>query len=301
MSGKRIAEGLTVITVGCLLLANTLGYLSWGVWWTIASLWPVLIVALGLEILGKSLDNEALRVFSSLVVVGGLLVGALVLPTSGPRWYSAVWFEGVSEPFSFSEPHDARVREGFVEVSAGAGDISIAAGEELATADGESPFDDPSLQVDVDGMRAAVDISTGSGAGAGRTVLDVTLDDTVAWDVEFDSGAVSLEADLSNLIVESLDLRAGASDLDITFGSLASRAEASIRVGVSSIVIRVPKSLGVEVRTRSGLSSVDAPSDYGRERSGDSTIWQSPGFDRARRTLVIDIEAGISDIQVVTY
>ena len=44
---KKALNGVTVIVVGGILLANTTGYLPWGVWWGIFSLWPLLVVAVG--------------------------------------------------------------------------------------------------------------------------------------------------------------------------------------------------------------------------------------------------------------
>ena len=54
MDVRKVFSGLNIIVVGVILLANTLGYLPWSVWWTILSLWPLLLVAAGLDVLGSA-------------------------------------------------------------------------------------------------------------------------------------------------------------------------------------------------------------------------------------------------------
>jgi hypothetical protein len=71
MTVKRVFEGLTLVLIGVILLLNTTGSLPWSVWLHVLSLWPLLLVAAGLDIIAKGIDAEWLRVISSLLVIAG--------------------------------------------------------------------------------------------------------------------------------------------------------------------------------------------------------------------------------------
>ncbi|GAB4308291.1 MAG: hypothetical protein Kow0097_08810 [Candidatus Bipolaricaulota bacterium] len=68
---------LVLIAAGVILLLNNLGHLPWSVWGTLARLWPVLLIALGLDILfGRSALRWAL---SAAIAVLVLIAVALAL------------------------------------------------------------------------------------------------------------------------------------------------------------------------------------------------------------------------------
>ncbi len=64
----RVFEGLGTVIFGLVLLGNTTGYISWSVWWVVVTLWPALVIALGLSILAKGLGQSWLRIVATLVV-----------------------------------------------------------------------------------------------------------------------------------------------------------------------------------------------------------------------------------------
>ena len=83
---NRVIEGLTTVSFGLILLANSAGVLSWRVWLTLFSLWPLLLIAIGVEIVGKGAKQDWLRVLSSLIVLGGLAWVVFVAPVAGCGW-----------------------------------------------------------------------------------------------------------------------------------------------------------------------------------------------------------------------
>jgi phage shock protein PspC (stress-responsive transcriptional regulator) len=50
----QLAVGSVLVATGCLLLAHNLGWLDWPYWMRFETLWPLLLVALGLGLIAKS-------------------------------------------------------------------------------------------------------------------------------------------------------------------------------------------------------------------------------------------------------
>ncbi len=73
---ERVADGVGTVLIGLLLLGNTTGYISWQVWWTLLSLWPVLLISAGFALLAKSSGQEWLRILAAVPVWLTLLYAA---------------------------------------------------------------------------------------------------------------------------------------------------------------------------------------------------------------------------------
>lgn len=310
MELKRAAEGLTLVGVGVILLANMLGYLPWSVWWNILSLWPLLLISAGIDIIGKGTDNSWLRVLASLLVLGGMAYGVFAMPADG-TWERLPFVVSINEPdaspFAFNEPHDSSVRSGTAVVKGGVGELSVKAGRDLASAEGVSPYT-PRFEADVSGHEADVAVSMGGGSWAGVPArkdlrLDVTLDRRVPWDLTLDAGVSSIDADLSGLDLTSLDVQTGVSQGAITLGAPhgTGGVPVSIETGVSSVTVRFKEGENVRLTVNRGLSSVDTGrgmSEVGRE--GDKRVYESDGFSEST-FWDVQLDAGVSNVEIEFY
>jgi hypothetical protein len=315
MELKRAAEGLTLVAVGLILLGNTLGMIPWGVWWSILSLWPLLLVAAGVDIIGRGTDNAWLRVLSSLLVIGGLAYGALVMPATNS--HSIQWPFVMSlplssstptEPFDFAEPHDPTVTSGVARVKGGVGDLTVTDGPEFATSSGRSPFD-PVFDVTASGTEVDVDISMGDGnwvSPRDRGSLDVTLDRDVVWDLTIDGGVSTIEADLSGLSLSKLMVKSGVSKGTITLGAVDVAATdggvpITFDTGVSAITVKIKRGESVRLHLNTGLSNVNKASEFREvQSSGDTKVYETDGFSESA-FWDVTLDAGISTVRIEFY
>jgi len=315
MDLKRAAEGLTVVGVGLVLLANTLGTLPWSVWWNILSLWPLLLVAIGMDIIGKGTNMDLLRVLSSLIVLGGIAYGAVVMPAgSGTPWapFRVLGAVSKSEPFSFSEKHDASVKDGVAVINGGVGQLTVKAGDALASSKGSSPWN-PRFDVSTNRGVADVRIALGSGGtwgfpgGNGRAELDVTLDRRVSWALTIDSGVSETTADLTGLKLDALTFRSGVSSAKVTMpkrslSGAGGGVPVSVDSGVSSLTMRFAKGDSVRLRVDRGISSVDLPSEFREvgKSDGGTRTYETRTFSESRYWDV-KLDAGVSSIDIELY
>ncbi len=84
MKANKIIKGLTLILIGIIFLANTLGILEWSVWSNIFKLWPLLLVSLGLSLILRGKD---LSFLGPLIILLAIILGAGAI-------YMGINFEG---------------------------------------------------------------------------------------------------------------------------------------------------------------------------------------------------------------
>jgi hypothetical protein len=129
--------------------------------------------------------------------------------------------------------------------------------------------------------------------GKFTTILPVKL--------EINSGATNFDLDLSKLKVESLNLNTGASNGQIVFGKNVALVKASVKTGASKIEIKVPKGTGVKLRYNvNGLNNRDFAPGLNLNRESDDR-YVSKDYETAANKIELDIDAGVSNIQIVEY
>jgi hypothetical protein len=311
MDIRRVFSGLNVIAIGMILLANTLGYLPWGVWWSILSLWPLLLVAAGLDILGKAFDAKVLQAVSGAIVLGGLAFGALVLPAGSAGTVAGVWSVdgGKQVPFdqSLPRPDSGSTSLAVLRIAEGASDLTIGAidGTHLVTMAGHSAKPVPVLTAVQRNGRAGIDISRPSGSGPvlGASTLGVGLNHFTWWaGLTIEAGASTVHADLADLAVKALDIRTGATSVSTTLGALADSV-VDVSAGASSVEIWVPADAKVTVVSDSAAVAADLPQFERTSGIGfGHTEWTyTPATGKPKAGIVINVSMGAGSLKVSTY
>lgn len=312
-SVHRLFDGFVTVAIGGVLLANTMGIVGWSVWLDILSLWPVLLIAIGFDLLGKAMHTSWLRAFGSLAIIGAL---AYAVATAGLGYtgVGGMLMRGPSAgvvDVAMSE-RVGMVRSAKLTLDSGVATVRVDRAPELIAITGTSPFGQPTLKVDRSGTTAQVDANLGSPEGAsepwsiGRGAqLEVGLSDAVVWDVRMNTGVSSLRADFSEIPVRSLDLRPGVADCDVRLGAVPegeTEARAEVRAGVSSVTLRLPENVDARVEIESGISSSTVRG--GLEKTG-SGVWVTPGFEAARSAgtpvWTILVRSGVGSVTIDTY
>lgn len=72
----QLLEGAGTVLFGAVLLGNTTGLIDWTMWLTFVSLWPAMLIAAGLGLLGKATTQSWLRVLGTFVMWAVLVYAA---------------------------------------------------------------------------------------------------------------------------------------------------------------------------------------------------------------------------------
>lgn len=306
MRARRIVDGLTVVAFGAVVLATTSGALSWRVWLSVFALWPLLIVAVGIDLVGKGLRREWLRVLAGLLVLAGFVYAVAASATNGGAVLQARrdlaskrW-----ETTEFAEPAQRPVRRGVATIRGGVGTVSVSGGDALVRTRGAAPFT-PRFEPEGDGSVAQIDVSLGSHPWpwtnrAAFTELDVELSSRVPWDLTMKAGAAELVADLSDVRLSRARIESGVSDSQVTFGVADGVVPVEVEAGLSSTVLRFPRDCPFRVRVQGALASVEAEGvdDFG---SVDGTRTFSHGAADAPDRYEVTVHAGVSTLRIELY
>ena len=126
--------------------------------------------------------------------------------------------------------------------------------------------------------------------------VHLKLNPKVAWNFDMGIGAGDLEFDLSPFIVKNLNLETGAAAIDLKLGDKADMTDVKVKSGVASVEIRVPQGVGCQIKSDGALSSTDF---QGFDKVNG--YYQTAGFDKATKKIMIHAESGLSSLKVSRY
>lgn len=73
----RVFDGFGTVLIGLVFLGNTMGYIAWSVWFVLLTLWPVLVIALGISFIGKGVGQQWLRAIAPIVIWAALALAVV--------------------------------------------------------------------------------------------------------------------------------------------------------------------------------------------------------------------------------
>lgn len=117
------------------------------------------------------------------------------------------------------------------------------------------------------------------------------------WNIDMGIGAGEVDFDFTNYKVKKLDIETGAASIDIKLGDKQEKVDVDIKSGVASVKIKVPESVGCEIKMEGALNAKDFD-DFEKIKDG---LWQTKGFDKATKKIYLNVESGLSSLKIDRY
>lgn len=284
---------IVLLGLGTVLLLGNLEYLSIDAWDLLVRLWPVLLVAIGLDIaFGKSraVWNTFLR-----LGLGLLLVAAIVwIAVSSPFGVGA-------KQVDYEQSLDGAT-ESQITFSLPVGELKIEGGAENTMLLSGGAGLPKSLDIDAQYSKPK--------NGASTLVLDTVgssniplSSSTFLWDFKMNSGipidletgvAVGeIDADLSEVMMQNLKSEMALGETTFILPCLQD-ASADLDVAIGEITLYVPKGCDLNINLDTGLVAHEYPQSYLRV---DDNISNQESADNSP-TLNVNIELAIGSVQV---
>jgi hypothetical protein len=286
---------ILLIIIGLLILLGNFGWLGWDTLVQIAYLWPVLLIAIGVDLLTRR--RYQLAVWGGAIVVGALLV---VYNVGGPG-SGVIWGTPAGELHSVAHSlSGASAAEVNISTTVGTLRVSdMTSGGELIrgtvhTGRGETLTDNLNRRGDV----AVLDLTSDqrrvpSIGGRERRTWDLQLTDAVPMDLSINTGVGQANLELQRLHLSSLQMEAGVGEVNATLPA-SGNYQASFKAGVGATHITIPSGMAARVTVQSGLGAVHVNGVF--DRSGDSYV--TPDFATAGNRVDLRVEGGLGEITV---
>jgi hypothetical protein len=289
---------IILIGLGLVFLLNNLGMLSWDVWDIIVRFWPILLIAIGLDILvgRRSILGSLLALAVVVVVVGaGLwLITSQVAP--GP----ALTYESIDQSLEGATLGDVTIDFGAGTLRVGispegssliAGKVALGQGEHLVR-DFRKNGDTAVFTLRSEGFALFPFVGR---QNAGKT-WDLRLSPEVPLRLSINTGVGESTLDLERLKLTELDVHAGIGKVTLTLPARG-QMQASINGGIGDVAVWVPAGMAARVHATAGLGNSQVLGNYQRQGS----MYVSPGYDTAENRVDLEVKGGIGKITIQQY
>lgn len=286
-----------LILAGLFFLAQNLGWIQMDAWTAVTTFWPLVLVAIGLDlILGRANPWLSALVTGAVVaaVVGAVALGWLGGFGPGPAAAAA---HTVSVPLEGAERAVVRLDFDVGRLSleaAGPGTANLLEGRIRSQRS-------PDLRTSRAGDRIEVSLDSGGLRGpfffgrGGREEWDIFLSPDLPLELHLKTDVSESDLDLSGLRVVRLELDMDVGNGDLVLPAAIDQTEARIKVDVANLDVVVPPGVAARIEATSDLASVDVDEDRFPRRDGG---YASPNYDAATHRIDLAIDADVGSVSV---
>lgn len=280
-----------MIGLGVVFLLNNYGFLALNVWQVVLNLWPLLLIAVGFDILIG--HRSKLLAALGLIVMLALLVGALWMMQSKVLRGQALEGEQIRQ-----ELGDASRARVVIEVGYGTLGISDLP-EPVALIMGTIP---PRKNIPMQ-QEFSVQGGTASFTLQGVEGTVAISPDVYYWDLQLNAEIpIDLEVALgmgdATLELTDLDLSALAFDMGLGQATLLlpaqGRLEGKVDMAIGELVLMVPEGMGLRLYKDTALVAVSLPDDYRLEDG----VYTSPDYTSADQRIELRVDMAIGRLVI---
>jgi hypothetical protein len=324
MNSKSLFTGGILILLGILFLGKEWGWFNIN-WHEISRLWPLLLIYFGLiAFLGKS--NSSATVIT--IVLLCIAIPTVLVRSCEERIGTAFNKNGIhidmdddgnndndskdhnDESTSFkgsnqklNSPMSNDIKSASFNFSGGAAEFEISGtSKDLVEVDADLTFGNISLKKTGDSTNPTVDFAL---RGKKNNInlsddndnkINLKLNSTVLWDMNFEFGAGKANFDLSDYKVKSLSIKTGLTETNVKLGDKVDNLAVKIESGLTDIEFQIPESVGCRIDIDGGLNEKDF--DGFIQKNGH---WETPNYDKSIKKISLNFEGGLQSLKVRRY
>jgi hypothetical protein len=289
--GGSLVIPFVLIVVGVLLLLDNLNVMEVD-WGEVLKLWPLLLVAIGLEIIfGRRISAGTVLILVIILVVGGLAL-----------WWSDVLDSGNRTTEQVIWPMDGAERAQ-VELDVGVGKLELVGSDDMSNlliADLDLA---PGVEVS-HGVSVSGDVAQGSIVAEGDFVWqpffgedgsnwDVRLNEGLRWELDASSAFGDVKLDLTNLRIDSLQLDSVAGSIDVSMPERGA-VRAKIDGGAGDVRVTIPSGAQARIRVDQAIGDVNVSRRF--EQRGE--YYETEGFTSAESFILLEIDHAIGSVTI---
>jgi hypothetical protein len=283
-----------LIGLGVIWLLNNMGLLAWSVWETIFRLWPILLIAAGLEIILNRLSvwGSLLALVLTVAILAGALwllgpyvgteravAGEEVRQALGGATQAEVVIEpGVGSLHVEALPESTNLVEGVIRVGRGQRvkrDFAIAGKTATLT------------------LRSGGEVIGPFFWWGDQRNWELGLAPEVPLELEVSFGVGRADIDLTGLTVSNLKVSMGVGQTIVTLPS-EGRFQAKIEGAIGETIVVIPAGMAARIHVNTGLAARGLPASFQRQ----DDVYTSPGYASADDRVDLEVGQAIGQITI---
>lgn len=282
-----------LIVAGVVLLIGRFGLFDWGVLLGVLELWPLLLIALGADILTRGRYRMP-------IVLGVVALGAVFYYTPGlaPARGGPAETHEIAYELGEARAADVELRHGVGVLNLGVlpANSELMVGGEIGTGNRERLVRSYEVRDGVARLRLAGESRGPSfGVRGHERTWNLELTRAVSIDLDIDAGVGESHLNLREATLGSFDLDAGVGQVNLTLPERGGyRGE--IDAGVGEVVVRVPRQVEARFTVSTGLGGATVNGDW----TTDGNVHTTAGYSSASAEERIDVrvDGGVGQITV---
>lgn len=295
---SSIVMPILLILLGFAFLGQELGLIDVSIWTLLWRLWPVWLIAMGLDLmLGRRTAN------GSWIILG--VVVAIVIVVAGLGGPFSLRTAGLGDPVAVSQPLGGAKRAEVL-IDASVSRLQITSGGIDTLVEGTiTPLEWERIEQDerISGDKLVYELkSQGQGQVLpvntnGPSTWDLQLSDRVPMELRIDAGVGESRIDIAQVQLTSLKLDTGVGETEVVLPGQG-RYKVEVDSGVGSVTLRLPRGLAARIHADQGIGAVRVDGAFERE---SKSSYISPNFSQAENRAEIEIDGGVGEIVIETY
>jgi hypothetical protein len=305
MKTSHIFWGIFLISLGSLVLIGNLTDLNF-TWHSAWKFWPMVLVLIGISILVKNQIGKGIVAGLAALVLALTLYASVSATTNLIDDDFEINFddqEAIYDTTNFSQEYSDSIKTATLNFSAGAGGFKILTPtDKLIDFMTEGSLNNYTLnrsdldshsEINFEMKNNRIKLNNKNY----KNSVEMSLNKNPEWALKFEIGAASVDLDLTQYKVSRLDVGMGAAAFNVKLGNLVDVARIKIDAGASDIDILIPDSVGCEINSEAALSS----RNYEGFNKVDNDLYRSKDYDKYPKKIFIEIDCGVSSIDVKKY
>jgi len=306
MKTSNIFWGVFFVSIGSLVLIGNLTDLNF-TWNSAWKFWPMVLVLIGVSILVKNQIGKGIVAGLAALVLSLTIYASVSATTNLIDDDFEIHFDddedAVFDTTNFSQDYSDSIKTATLNFNSGAGGFKILTPtDKLIDFITEGNVNSYSLDRQDMDSHAEINFEMRNNHiklhnKNYKNSVEMSLNKNPEWALNFSVGAASVDLDLTQYKVSRLDVGMGAAAFNVKLGNLVDVARIKIDAGASDIDILIPDSVGCEINDEAALSS----RNYEGFKKVDNDLYRSENFDKYPKKIYIDINCGVSSIDVKRY
>lgn len=298
--GRSLVWPLVMIGFGVFFLLSNLGILDWELLPTLLRLWPLLLVAIGLDLLlGR---RSGIWAGITVAIILAMFTGGVwLVQTTTNIWAGELVTQDVSEKLDGADSAEV-----FIDMGAGVLEIDSMTSNSLLVSGTIQSSDDEKVRevFELEGDTAVFELSTRGINYKPSWFFDEEIDrektwelsfnDSVALDLVIDSGFGVTDIDASGLLLNSLEVDSGVGEI-IVYLPPTGQYDVTIDAGVGQVTVYIPDEIEVRMQLDTGIGDTTISGDFVK-RNG---FYYSDDFEGADDFVDLSIDGGVGQIRVI--